>query len=129
MNEPLWITRELVEILHRDQLRNHGGRWGIRDENLLESALARPQQRLGYEPNSDLFDLGAAYAFGIAKNHPFIDGNKRTAFVSMAAFLYGNGMHLKAPEAEAVITMLAVASGAKTEADLAVWCRENSEAR
>lgn len=126
MTEPRWITRAAAEAMHHGQMRQHGGRFGLRDENLLESALARPQQRWGYEPESDLFDLAAAYAFGIAKNHPFIDGNKRTAFTSMAAFLILNGYRLHASEPEAIITMLAVAAGDKTEDELAAWCREHS---
>ena len=125
-DEPFWIPRDAVEVLHHDQLRAHGGRWGIRDENMLESALARPQQRWSYESDTDLFDLGAAYAFGIAKNHPFVDGNKRTAFMTLFSFLFSNGIHLTAPESEAVATMLAVAAGDLDEAGLAAWCRDSS---
>lgn len=128
-SEPTWVSRAVVEVTHRNQLRAHGGRWGIRDENLLESALSRPQQRWSYEPEADIFDLGAAYAYGIARNHPFVDGNKRTAFTTMGIFLYVNGHRLTAPEADAVITMLGVAAGDKTEADLAAWCRSHSEPR
>ncbi len=128
MTEPIWISRDLAESIHHDQLKDNGGSWGIRDENLLESALARPQQRWSYGPDADLFDLAAAYAFGIAKNHPFIDGNKRTAFVTMAAFLIINGHQLGASEVEAVATMLGVADSSLDESGLAAWCRANSEA-
>ncbi|MEM6326680.1 MAG: type II toxin-antitoxin system death-on-curing family toxin [Bacteroidota bacterium] len=129
MTEPIWISRQAAEAIHRGQLREHGGRWGIRDENLLESALARPQQRYAYEPDSDLFDLGAAYAFGITRNHPFIDGNKRTGYMALYSFLGANGYRLNAPEPAAVITMLAVAAGEMDEAALAAWARENNEPR
>ena len=122
--EPIWIRRDAAEIIHQEQLRTHGGRWGIRDENLLESALARPQQKWAYEEGSDLADLAAAYGFGIAKNHPFIDGNKRTAFVAMAVFMLANGSHLRASEPEAVTIMLGIASGELGESELAAWCRD-----
>ena len=127
MKEPYWIRRATVDAVHFEQLRQHGGRRGVRDENLLESALARPQQRWSYEPDVDLADLAAAYGFGIAKNHPFIDGNKRTAFVAMALFLDRNGRPLRASQAEATVTMLGIASGAISESDLAAWCRAHSE--
>lgn len=126
MADPHWVSREAAEAIHLSQLRAHGGRWGLRDENLLESALARPQQRFAYEPEADLFDLGAAYAFGIARNHPFVDGNKRTAFMALFSFLYANGQHLLASEPDAVMVMLAVAAGERSESDLAAWCREHS---
>lgn len=124
MDEPRWIDRTFVEALHHDQLRTYGGRFGIRDENLLESALARPQQRWAYESEADLFDLAAAYAFGIAKNHPFIDGNKRTAFAVMVLFLALNRRPLHVPEPEAIVTMLGVAAGDVSEPELAAWCRQ-----
>ena len=124
MREPIWITRDGAEAIHHEQLRSHGGRWGIRDENMLESALARPQQKWAYEDDADLSDLAAAYGFGIAKNHPFIDGNKRTAFVAMGVFLLANGVHLRASEPEAVTVMLGVASGELGEPELAAWCRQ-----
>ena len=120
MDEPLWITRDLAEAIHSEQLRAHGGRIGLRDENLLESALARPRQRWAYENDVDLADLAAAYGFGIAKNHPFIDGNKRSALVALAVFLRMNGVRLTASEPEAVEVMLGVASGELGEPELAV---------
>ena len=124
MDEPIWISRDAAEAIHHEQLRAHGGRWGIRDETLLESALARPQQKWAYESGAVLTDLAAAYGFGIAKNHPFIDGNKRTAFMTLFSFLYANGVHLQASEPEAVTVMLGVASGELGEAELAAWCRD-----
>ncbi len=124
MAEPHWIRRPLVEALHHDQLKTYGGRFGVRDENLLESALARPRQRWAYEREADLFDLAAAYAFGIAKNHPFIDGNKRTAFAVMTLFLALNGRPVKAEEPDAILTMLGVAAGELGEPELAAWCRQ-----
>ena len=124
MHEPRWIGRTIAEALHHDQLRTYGGRYGVRDENLLESALARPQQKWSYEPDADLYDLAAAYAFGLAKNHPFVDGNKRTAFAVMMLFLSLNKRPLHVPEPEAILTMLAVASGELGEPELAAWCRD-----
>ena len=125
--EPLWIGRDLADAIHSEQLRTHGGRVGIRDENLLESALARPRQRWAYEDGIDLPDLAAAYGFGIAKNHPFIDGNKRTAFVCLGVFLLMNGVRLTASEPEAIDVMLGVASGELGEPELAAWCRQRGE--
>ena len=124
MDEPRWIDPGFVEALHHDQLKTYGGRWGVRDANLLESALARPRQRWSYEPGADLYDLAAAYAFGIAKNHPFVDGNKRTAFAVMTLFLALNRSPLHVPEPEAIVTMLGVASGELGESELAAWCRQ-----
>ena len=134
IGEPVWIERDMVEAIHGEQLRAHGGRWGIRDENLLESALARPRQQWAYEQDVDLAGLAAAYGFGIAKNHPlaapspsvFIDGNERTAFMALFSFLYANGVHLQASEPEAVTVMLGVASGELGEAELAAWCRHRA---
>lgn len=131
MTEPIWVSREAAEAIHQEQLRAHGGRWGIRDENLFESALARPRQRWAYEDDVDLADLAAAYGFGLARNHPlaspsppvFIDGNKRTAFMVLFTFLYVNGVRLTAAEPEAVTVMLGVAAGELGEPELAAWCR------
>ncbi len=124
MDEPLWITRDLAEAIHSEQLRAHGGRIGLRDENLLESALARPRQQRAYEGDVDLADLAAAYGFGTAKNHPFVDGNKRAAFVALGVFLRMNDVRLTASEPEAVEVMLGVASGELGEPELAAWCRQ-----
>ena len=127
--EPRWLTREMVEAIHALQLSLNGGLPGLRDPGALESALGRPKHQWHYQSAENVFDCAAAYGFGLAKNHAFSDGNKRTAFVSMATFLERNGFPLNAPEAEAVITMLAVAEGHMKEAELAKWLRENSKRR
>lgn len=118
------MPRLVVDAAHLDQLREHGGLPGIRDENALEAALARPQQKANYEPDSDLATLAAAYAFGLAKAHPFNDGNKRIAFLTAVIFLGLNGKDLDATETEVVQAMTALASGSLTEAALATWIRE-----
>jgi death-on-curing protein len=107
-------------------LREHGGSPGLRDENLLESALARPRHLFAYESEVDAAGLAAAYGFGIARNHPFVDGNKRTALMAMYVFLGLNGWTLEADEAEAVRTILALAAGDLTEARLAAWLRDHA---
>ncbi len=124
--EPVWVPRLVVEAIHLDQLRAHGGLAGIRDENALESALARAQQRWTYQPKSDLPTLAAAYGFGLCQNHPFRDGNKRVAFVTLVVFLMLNGWEFNAPEQEVVAAMLAVASGKSKEGALATWVRGHS---
>ena len=123
--EPTWLDRPIVEALHADQVLEHGGSLGIRDEGLLESALTRPQQKWHYEPGTDLATLAAAYAFGIAKNHPFIDGNKRAALVAAYTFLAVTDLELEAPEPEAVNAILGTADGSLSEADLASWIRSH----
>ena len=127
MSEPVWITKEISLALHRRQLAEHGGSDGIRDEGLLESALKKPQQSHTYgNPPPDICSLGAAYAFGIAKNHPFIDGNKRTAYVIMRLFLIRNGRDLTASKEDRYYATLALAAGEHTEESFAAWLRENS---
>jgi death-on-curing protein len=123
--EPTWLDRPIVEALHADQILEHGGSLGIRDEGLLESALTRPQQKWHYEPGADLATLAAAYAFGIAKNHPFVDGNKRAALVAAYTFLAINDLELEAPEPEAVNAILGTADGSRSEEDLASWIRSH----
>lgn len=125
MNDWMWFSLDLVFAIHHEQLRDHGGAEGLRDRGLLESALARPQQLAAYgEP--DLFALAAAYAFGIAKNHPFVDGNKRTAFVLAETFVRLNGKWLTATDADCLITTLKLAAGDISEAEFAEWLRANS---
>ena len=126
---PRQVSRLVAEAIHFDVLRSHGGMPGVRDEGALESALARAEQRLAYEPESDLPALAAAYGFGLARNHPFNDGNKRVAFVVMAVFLGLNGLDLDTPEAAVVTTMLDVAAGAMSETELAEWVRRNVRSR
>ena len=115
----------MVEALHDAQLREHGGATGVRDEGLLESALARPRNKHAYG-EGDVHVLAASYAFGIAKNHGFVDGNKRTAFVACAVFLRLNGRSIEAPEPAVVDVMNRLAAGKMTESAFAEWLRENS---
>lgn len=124
--DPRWLSLTIVLAIHADQVREHGGSPGIRDKHLLESALDRALNRFHYEPGSDLARLAAAYGYGIAMNHPFIDGNKRIAFQAMYVFLGINGLAIAADEAEVVRLMLALASGAVTEDELADWLRVNT---
>jgi death on curing protein len=121
VNEPLWISRLVVEAIHADQVREHGGLAGLRDEGALESALARPQQRWHYQPASSLAGLASAYGFDLAQDHPFRDGNRRTAFLVMATFLGLNGLDLDATDAEVVEIVLAVAAGRCPEPALEAW--------
>lgn len=123
--EPRWLSRAIIEAIHTDQIRQHGGSFGIRDGALLESALGRPRNRWHYEPGVDMNKLGAAYGYGIAKNHPFIDGNKRAAFQAMYAFMGLNGWRIRASEDEVVSTMEGVAAGGIDETGLADWLREH----
>jgi len=123
VTEPTWLTRTIVEALHADQVREHGGQSGLRDLGLLESALARPQHRWTYESKVDLQSLAAEYGFGLAKNHPFLDGNKRIAFVAMNVFLILNGLEIETSEADVVATMVGVAEGRIDESELATWLR------
>ncbi|NEP55682.1 MAG: type II toxin-antitoxin system death-on-curing family toxin [Symploca sp. SIO2G7] len=125
MNEPLWISEEIVRVIHQNQIQQHGGSLGVRDENLLAASLARPRHFLAYS-KPDLFDLAAAYGYGLAKNHPFIDGNKRTAFTVMATFLLVNGYLLDVPEKEVVQMMERLASDQEIQESLAQWLRKNS---
>lgn len=119
----------MVQAIHADQVRQHGGLLGIRDEGLLESALERSRQRWHYDAEADLAALAAAYGAGLAKNPPFIEGNKRVAFQAMFVFLGLNGLRIRTPEPEVVALMLGVASGAIGETELAVWIRSHSEPR
>jgi death on curing protein len=122
-DEPRWVDRLVVEAVQVDLIREHGGMPGLRDEDALESALARPRQRRGYEPEASLTDLAAAYGYGIARSHPFCDGNKRIAFVTMAVFLGLNGLEIEAPETEVVTAMVALAAKDLDEPGLAAWLR------
>jgi death-on-curing protein len=122
--EPTWLTRVIVDAIHTDQIREHGGLLGLRDENGLESALARPRHKWLYERPADLASLGAAYAFGLAKNHPYHDGNKRVALLAMLAFLAINGQDVEADDDDVLTTMLALATGHITESQLAAWLRD-----
>jgi len=124
VREPRWVPRVVVEAAHLDQLREHGGLPGVRDDNAFEAALARPQQKWNYAPDSDLATLAAAYAFGLVKAHAFNDGNKRTAFLTAVIFLGLNGKDLDATEAEVVQAVVALAASSLSEPDMATWIRE-----
>lgn len=121
MTEPKWILDDVVFSVHQMLLSEHGGSAGIRDKALLESSLSRPKQRFEYECESTIFQLTASYSFGLAKNHPFIDGNKRIPLAIGATFLEINGFTLNAPEPETVIIFEQSASGNIKEAELANW--------
>lgn len=123
MKEPRWVPRLVVEAVHLDQIREHGGLPGLRDEGLLESALARPRHQWAYRKGADLASVAAAHGYGLVRNHPFRDGNKRAGFVTLVVFLGLNGWDFEAPETEVVEVMLGVAAGAVTEAKLARWVR------
>ncbi|MEW6515235.1 MAG: type II toxin-antitoxin system death-on-curing family toxin [Pseudomonadota bacterium] len=123
-----WIDKRALLMLHDESLVDHGGAPGLRDEGLLDSALARPLNLLAYG-DPDFADLAAAYGVGLAKNHPFVDGNKRAAFLSVGLFLMLNGYRLTAGQAEATIAMLEVAAGELDEAAFASWIRDNSRIR
>lgn len=125
MKEPYWLTREECLALHEMMLSQYGGSEGLRDDNMLESALAKPRQLFAYGKPT-MSDLAASYAFGVVKNHPFIDGNKRTGFMLGAGFLERNGYQFHASEAEAAVRTLALAAGEMTEAEYAAWLKVNS---
>ncbi len=126
MKEPYWLTRDECLALHDMMLSFYGGIAGVRDEHLLESALARPRQLFHYGSPS-MAEMAAAYAAGIVKNHPFLDGNKRTGFMLGAGFLERNGHEFHATEADAVVSTLALAAGAMTEGEYAGWLEANSK--
>jgi death on curing protein len=127
MTKWVWLTREAVEIFHAEQLIEHGGLPGLKDENSLEAALARPLQKANYG-DPDVFELAVAYLFGIARNHPFSDGNKRTAFVAAYAFLRLNGFAVEASQAEVITFVLAVAAGEIIEDGAAAFFRDRCAA-
>ena len=127
MTEPRWIDRTVLLAAHLDQIREHGGLLGVRDEGALESALNRARQKWHYEESPDIPTLAAAYGFGFSSNHPFRDGNKRTAFLAICVFLGLNGWTLDSNEEGVVRTMVALASGNLDEHSLAEWIRGHSQ--
>ena len=131
IDEPRWLTRAMIDAIHSDQLKQHGGFPGVNNDDLIESALARPRNRWNYAEDDppDLSALAAAYGFGLAKNHGYRDGNKRIAFMAMYVFLGLNGQRITAEEPVVVRLMQDVASGACSEDELADWLRENTSAR
>ena len=125
MPKIVWLLEETITAIHHRQIAEHGGSEGLRDGGLLLSALARPQNLLAFgEPAPDLASLAAAYAYGIARNHPFVDGNKRTALVAARTFLILNGVDLEATQDDKVLTFLSLAEGAVSEEELADWIRK-----
>jgi death-on-curing protein len=120
----VWVSRAALELLHEESLAEHGGASGIRDPGLLESALMRPHHALAYG-NPDTFDLAASYAVGLARNHPFVDGNKRAAFLAAGLFLLLNGHRLVVTQAQATQVIFALAAGEIDEADFSAWLRGN----
>jgi|SRR5687768_2313741 len=125
MTKIVWLLEDTLTAIHNRQISEHGGSDGLRDHGLLSSALARPQNLLVYgEPPPDLASLAAAYAYGIARNHPFVDGNKRTALVAARTFLILNGVDLNASQDKKVLTFLNLAEGAISEEELADWIRK-----
>ena len=124
MLEPVWITEDVVRAIHRRQLAEHGGADGIRDAGLLDSSLARPKNLWAYSsPKPDLASLSASYAVGVIRNHPFMDGNKRTGFILLRTFLLMNGRNLEASSTEKYETILSLANGTLDEIGLADWVR------
>lgn len=123
-----WVSRQALELLHDESIAEHGGAPGLRDEGLFESALARPMNLASYG-DPDVAELAAAYGVGLAKNHPFVDGNKRVAFLAVGMFLGLNGYRLVTSQAEATVTMLEVAAGALDEAAFAAWLRSHVQPR
>lgn len=125
MSAIVWLLEETLIAIHHRQIAEHGGGEGVRDEGLLSSTLARPRNLLSYEkPPPDLAALAAAYAFGIARNHPFVDGNKRTALVAARTFLLLNGANIEATQDEKFFTFLQLAEGSLSERELAEWIRK-----
>ena len=125
MTDWRWLGEELILAIHDEQLAEHGGPPGVRDTGLLQSALARPRHLASYG-TPDAFDLAAAYAYGIARNHPFIDGNKRTAFVAAATFLYDHGHDIDAADIDKVKVGVDLSAGSMNEGDFAAWLRAKS---
>jgi len=126
VKEPVWVLRETVLAVQEELLAQFGGSAGLRDEHLLDSALARPQHLFAYGKPT-VFELAASYGFGLAKNHPFVDGNKRIGFTASVSFLELNGYRFQAEEADAVVRTLALAAGEMSEAAYAEWLKANSK--
>jgi death on curing protein len=126
VDQPLWVSKKAVLAMHSEQLAEHGGSDGIRDETLLDSALAKPLNVFDYADEPDIFRLAASYAFGIARNHAFIDGNKRTALVVSITFLDRNGWDIVAPKEEVYFTFFHLAEGSLSEEQLAEWFRNKA---
>jgi death-on-curing protein len=128
MDQPRWVSKKAVLAIHSAQLAEHGGPDGIRDETLLDSALAKPLNVFAYADRPDIFRLAASYAFGIARNHAFVDGNKRTALVVSLTFLDRNGWDIVAPKEDIYFTFLRLADGSLTEDELTAWFTKHAAA-
>jgi death-on-curing protein len=129
VNEPVWIELEEARVIHQMQLAEHGGATGIRDQGLFESAMDRPRNLFAYsDPPVTVFHLAASYAYGLAKNHAFVDGNKRTALVVCLSFLRQNGFSITASQEARYLTFYGLAAGDLTEAELAEWLQQHSKA-
>ena len=126
MKRPKWLPTALVTAIHDEAIYEFGGLGGIRDVGLLERPLDRPRNRLAHQPKTTVFELAASLCFGLAKNHPFVDGNKRTALLAGRAFLFVNGYLLEPAEEDEVLRIVAVAAGSMTEQQLAEWMQRNS---
>jgi death on curing protein len=124
----VWLSRQTILAIHDEQLAEHGGAVGVRDEGLLESALARPLNRASYG-DPDMAELAALYAIAIARNHPFVNGNKRTAYVALESFLELNGCEFPVSDRDAVIATLALASSAMSDDEFTAWVRNNTRVR
>jgi death-on-curing protein len=124
VSEPFWLTRQMIVAIHDEQLAIHGGASGLRHEGMLESALDWPKNKWSQEP-AELAELAAAYAFCIARNHPFVDGNKRSSLLALYTFLGVNGIDFDVPEAEAAAMILALAAGDVHEEGMTRWIRDN----
>lgn len=125
MDEPTWLSRRVVDAMQRELIGEHGGLHGIRDEGLIDSALSKPRNRWAYEPDADLAELCASYGFGLARNHGYLDGNKRITLAAMHVFTRRNRFAIAVSEVEEVAVVLQLAEGSLREADLAVWIREH----
>jgi len=125
MNEPYWLTRLVVDALHVQMIAEHGGAYGVRDGSLIDSALARPRNKWAYGA-TEFAELGAAYAFGLVKNHGYMDGNRRVGFISTYVFLDMHGIEIVAPEIDVVTTFEDLAAGRLKEEDIAEWLRRNT---
>lgn len=121
MKQPRWLTEQMVLAIHEDLISQFGGLSGVRDRSLLEASLARPRHQFSYREDVSLFTLAAAYGFALCRNHPFADGNKRTAFMAMYVFLGLNGYGLTAPKSEVVLVMESLAAGETDEKALQAW--------
>lgn len=126
MSEPTWLLQQTVIAVHSMALAEHGGESGIRDQGLLSSALNRPRDKWTYAPDCTLYDIAAGYSYGLAKNHPFLDGNQRVAFLCGALFLELNNIILQAIEADAALVFERLAAGKLTESELSIWFAENT---